>query len=84
MIKKGFLRNRDFSIKPTTALTLFNAYIKLILLYNCEVWAPAGWIHSIVRDPHVLNLINLDKTKSVHIIFCKYIYLIPVVILRLV
>ena len=62
MIKQGLLRNRDFSIKPTTALKLFDAYIKSILLYNCEVWAPAGWRNSIACDPRVLNLINLDKT----------------------
>ena len=67
MIKKGL------SIKPTTALKLFDAYIKPILLYNSEVWGPAGWINSIAREPHVLNLINLDKTESVHTIFCKYI-----------
>ena len=66
MIKKRLLRNRDFSIKPTTALKL---HIKPILLHYCEVWAPAGWINSTAHDPHVLNLINLDKTESVHTIF---------------
>ena len=29
--------------------------------------------NSKARDPHVLNLINLDKTESVHTNFCKYI-----------
>lgn len=73
MIKKGLLKNRDFSIKPKTALKLFDAYVKPILLYNCEVWAPAGWRNSSAPDPHDLNLINLDNTESIHTNFCKYI-----------
>ena len=74
MIKKGLIQNQEFSIKPTTALNMSTQYIKPILLHNCEVWAPTGWINSIARDPHVLNLINLDKSESVHHNFCKYIF----------
>ena len=63
MIKNGLLRNRDYLIKPTTALKLFDAYMKPILLNNCEFWTPAEWRNSIARDPQVLNLINLDNTE---------------------
>ena len=81
MIKKGLLRNRDFAIKPAAALTLFDAYIKPILMYNCEVWASARWRNYSKCDP---DLLNLDKTESIHTnVLCKYI-LGAAIILRLV
>ena len=73
MIKKGLLRNRDVSIKPATALKLFDAYVKPILIYNCEIWAPSGLRNRSTVDPHTFNLINLNTTEAVHTHFCKYI-----------
>ena len=54
------------------ALKLFGAHLNRISIYNFEVWAPAGWRNSSTRAPHDLNLINLDKTESIHTDFCKY------------
>jgi hypothetical protein len=73
MIKKGLLRNRDYAIMPKTALKLFDAYIKPILLYNCAIWAPTSLRNRTNNDHHNLNLVNLDITEKVHTGLCKYL-----------
>ena len=68
MIKKGLLSDRKYTIMPLTALKLFDAYVKPILLYNSALWAQAGVRNKNGSNPHTVNLVNLDSTEKTHYI----------------
>ena len=73
MIKKGLLSDRKYTITPLTALKLFDAYVKPILVYNSALCAPTGVRNKNCSNPHTINLGNPVSTEKILHTFCKYI-----------
>jgi hypothetical protein len=75
MLKRGFYSDKDYCIQPLTSMKLFDAYVKPILLYGCEVWAPSTYRNRVqaIDNPHTHFTINLANAEKVHTDFCKYV-----------
>ena len=74
LLKRGFYSDKNYSIQPLTSMKLFDAYVKPILLFGCQIWAPSTYRNRVQPNdnPHAHFMINLDTTEKVHTDFCKY------------
>jgi hypothetical protein len=62
------------NLNPAVALRLFNTYVALILMYNCEIWSP-HFIKILMKDDQNSLLSSLEKFsfEKIQSKFCKWI-----------
>ena len=69
MLKRSIVSDWNNLITPGVALSLFDSYVKPVVLYGCEIWSLASYKNLKTGknfcDPHTQNLVNVHESEKV-------------------